>query len=719
MSDEIRDLMRKLVSEIKEANISYYLRDIPQMPDRLYDKKLAQLKKLEQDYPQYVEPGSPTKTVGASVQGSSFEVVKHNHPMLSLDNCFTAEELVLDFFKPIQKMMAEKEIESLFLNLEFKYDGLAVNLLYDGETGELIRATTRGDGSEGEDITENIRYVHNVPSKLKEAPGTTLGVRGEVIMPIKSFKALNERNEAAGERIYVNPRNAASGRLRNSQVAKTAAANLCFIPYGVVEGPDQMMRASNLDQYVQLSHLGIEFDRSWLFYTSAQYRKEDPLMWAERYGHITDDSELIPDPIRAVNTAECKKMTQETDLYEMAQWVVDFVSDVDRAGLSYEIDGVVVKLTQPIHREFMGASSRAPKGAIAYKFPADVATTTLLGVDFQVGRTGAITPVARLKKVFVGGVNVTNATLHNADEIQRLDVRVGCEVLLVRSGEVIPKIVGVVPDPGHVDLPILSMVEACPCCNTPLVKADGAIYYCPNTDGCSAQAIERFVHFGSRPAMNIDDFGAATAELLLSTGKVSGLGDLYKLTVEDLTAIGMGPVESQNLIAAINKSRLTTLHRLLFALGIPKVGHSTARDLASHYGTLTAFLNTNETELMSLPDIGPITASSIMVRIQDSVWLSQIECMLEHGLKLAEPTTTASPFTGQTWVVTGSVGDLTRDQVQEALASIGVKPGSSVSKKTHCLVIGSNPGKKKVDDAAKLNIHTITGEEFLKILKGN
>jgi DNA ligase (NAD+) len=774
-SDAQRILL--LREQIDQHNYRYYVLDEPSIPDAEYDRLFQELKALEARYPELVTPDSPTQRVGAKPEGG-FAEVAHELPMLSLDNAFEADDLRA-FVRRIGERLEQQDTDSIAFACEPKLDGLAISLIY--ENGVLVRGATRGDGYTGEDITLNVRTIASVPLKLLgHGWPQRLEVRGEVYMPKEGFEALNEQARSRDEKTFVNPRNAAAGSLRQLDPAVTAQRPLEFCCYstGIVEGGE--LPDSHSETLKLLNQWGLRINSEMRVVRGVEGCLEYYRRLAEK-----------------------------------------------RNDLAYEIDGIVFKVDARTLQQQLGFVSRAPRWAIAYKFPAQEEITRLNDVEFQVGRTGAVTPVARLEPVFVGGVTVSNATLHNMDEIARLDVRIGDHVMIRRAGDVIPQIVKVVTEKRTGNETAVEIPQQCPVCGseierTKLVRrgkggeqiSEGAIYRCVGRLACEAQLRQALFHFGSRKAMDIDGLGEKNIEQLVARGLVRSPADLYRLTVDDLLTLeGFARVSSEKLIDAIDQSRATTLEKFVYALGIPEVGEETARTLArdlgslnrirtalprtlailkdigltvaheihnfmaddhnrqviddllqqgvtpsergeinpalagrvsfaaliqsleiarlgpkgaqalaEHFESVDALLATTETQLRRVTGVNSAARKSLLAFVDDEESCRQVRALeqqlREFGLhwecKRADATQTL-PLSGQTWVLTGTLATLTRDEAKQRLEALGAKVAGSVSKNTDTLVAGEKAGSK-LDKARKLAVAVMDEDAFLAFL---
>lgn len=658
----------ELRSALDEHNYRYYVLDDPGIPDAEYDRLFRELQTLELEHPELASDDSPTRRVGSSAE-TSFEEVVHRLPMLSLDNAFNADEL-RDFDRRVrERLNTDSEVEYV---CEPKLDGLAVSLHY--EKGSLTRAATRGDGYAGEDITANIRTIPSVPLRLRghDVPDL-VEVRGEVYMPRAGFEALNNRLAGQGEKTFVNPRNAAAGSLRQKKSTVTARRPLEMCAYSVAVTDESLLP-----------------DTQW-----------ESLQQVQRWGF-----RINPEMRKALGAAECLEAYEE-----LMQ---------KRDVLPYEIDGIVFKVDRLDYQAALGFVSRAPRWAIAHKFPAQEELTIIEDVEFQVGRTGAVTPVARLKPVFVGGVTVSNATLHNMDEIRRLDVHIGDTVFIRRAGDVIPKVVKVVLEKRPANARSVELSKQCPVCGSDVIQIEGeAIARCSGGLFCPAQRKEAIRHYASRKALDIEGLGDKWIDILVDQGMVETVADIYKLTAKDLIRLDrMGEKSAANLVEAIDKSRKPVLWRFLYALGIREVGEATAKSLASHFGTLEAVAEADEEALIAVPDVGPIVAGHIRSFFEQPHNRETLDALRQEGVQWQQEEATAGskPLQGQTWVLTGTLSELTRDEAREKLESLGAKVAGSVSKKTACVVAGEAAGSK-LTKAEQLGVPVLDEPALLTMLK--
>lgn len=668
VTPEVIQRVEELRSLIEEHNYHYYVLDDPSIPDAEYDRLFRELQALEAEYPELASDDSPSRRVGSSAE-TSFEEVVHRIPMLSLDNAFSEDEL-RDFDRRVRERLdAAEDIEYV---CEPKLDGLAVSLHY--EQGRLTKAATRGDGYAGEDITANIRTIPSVPLKLRgEGFPELVEVRGEVYMPKAGFDKLNKRLADQGEKTFVNPRNAAAGSLRQKKSTITAKRPLEMCAYSVAVIDERDLPDNHW--------AGLQQVKSWGFRINPEMRK-------------------------ARGVEEC--LEAYTELMEK------------RDSLPYEIDGIVFKVDRLDLQQRLGFVSRAPRWAIAHKFPAQEELTVIEDVEFQVGRTGAVTPVARLKPVFVGGVTVSNATLHNMDEIRRLDAHIGDTVFIRRAGDVIPQVVKVVPEKRPENAREVVLPEHCPVCGSDVVQIEGeAVARCSGGLYCPAQRKEAIRHYASRKALDIEGLGDKWIDILVGHELVETVADLYRLKKQDLVGLErMGDKSASNLIAAIDRSRQPVLWKFLYALGIREVGEATAKSLASFFGTLEAIASADEETLQSVPDVGPIVAGHIRSFFEQPHNQETLTALQDAGVQWQDEVIEESekPLQGQTWVLTGTLSEMTRDEAKEQLESLGAKVSGSVSKKTACVVAGEAAGSK-LAKAEQLDVPVLDEAGLLALLK--
>ena len=663
--------LETLRQTLRKYEYHYHVLDNPLVPDAEYDRLMNELKNLEWQHPEWITPDSPTQRVGAKpLEG--FAQITHELPMLSLDNAFSDEELD-GFLRRIENLIAQ-DPEKMTFCCEPKLDGLAVSILY--ENGSLVQAATRGDGTTGEDITANIRTIRNIPLKLNlENPPARLEVRGEVFMPQKGFNILNERALEKGEKTFANPRNAAAGSLRqlDPKVTRQRPLELNAYSIGIYESDDEL--------------------------PSTHY---DRLQWLKSIG--------IP-----VN-GEIRLATGREELLK-------FYAEIQskRPNLGYDIDGTVLKVNDIALQEQLGFISRSPRWAIAYKFPAQEEMTVLNDVEFQVGRTGAITPVAKLEPVFVAGVTVSNATLHNGDEIERLGVVIGDTVIIRRAGDVIPQIIGVVKERRPKNAKKIHFPTACPVCESAVIRIEGeAVARCTGGLFCAAQRKEALKHFVSRKAMDIDGVGEKLIEQLMARELIHTPADLFKLDLTSLMRLErMGEKSAQNALNSIEKSKSTTLARFLYALGIREVGEATALNLANHFGTLAAIREANIETLTQVQDVGEVVANHIFRFWQEPHNVEVVEDLIKQGVHwqdVVQVEIADNPLKNKNVVLTGTLTQLTRDEAKALLQSLGCKVSGSVSSKTDYLIAGEKAGSK-LTKAQELGITVLSEQDFVNLIK--
>ena len=669
LSKEIRTQAARLRDEISRHNYLYHSLDSPEITDAEFDRLFNELKQLEQAYPELVTEDSPTQRVGAEPL-SQFSQVQHELPMLSLDNAFGEDDL-RDFDRRVRTRLASAD--PVVYACEPKIDGVAVSLMY--ENGRLVRGATRGDGATGEDITRNVRTIESVPLKLlgKGYPDR-LEVRGEIYFPRAGFDAMNLQALADGQKVFANPRNAAAGTLRQLDPRLTAKRPLTMFAYsvGVVEG------GSLPDTHTQIL--------------------ASLTSWGIRTNPLTE-------AVRGVDAC------------------IGYFSRMlaQRSDLPYEIDGVVFKVDAIRDQQKLGMLTRTPRWAIAHKFPAEEGVTVLEDVEFQVGRTGVITPVARLAPVQVGGVTISNATLHNMDEVSRLGLMIGDTVVIQRAGDVIPKIISVVMEKRPKQVRVIRLPETCPACSSEVMQAEGeVIARCTGGLSCSAQRKESIRHFASRLAMDIEGLGDKLVNQLVEEGLIESPADLYTLTESQLVDLErMAPKSANNLLKALERSKKPTLARFIYSLGIQEVGESTARNLAMHYGTLQSIRQADEESLQEVPDIGPIVAAKIAHFFQQEANREVLDRLLVLEVEPQEVETAAGladALEGQTFVLTGTLTSLTRNDAKARLQSLGARVAGSVSAKTSCVVAGDAAGSK-LAKAQELGIPVMSEDELLALLE--
>lgn len=667
MPHSIETQLEHLREKLREYEYHYHVLDNPLVPDAEYDRLMNELKNLEWQHPELITSDSPTQRVGAKPL-DGFAQITHETPMLSLDNAFSDDDLT-GFLRRIEDRIAINSNQIEFC-CEPKLDGLAVSILY--VDGVLTQAATRGDGTTGEDITANIRTIRNIPLKLKSSnPPHRLEVRGEVFMPQQGFEQLNEKALAKGEKTFANPRNAAAGSLRQLDPKITRQRPLMLNAYniGVYESDDELP-TTHFDRLQWLKTLGIPVNAEITLATGSQAL---------------------------------------TAFYQKIQ--------AKRSSLGYDIDGTVLKVNEITLQEQLGFISKAPRWAIAYKFPAQEEMTILNDVEFQVGRTGAITPVAKLEPVFVAGVTVSNATLHNGDEIERLGIAIGDTVIIRRAGDVIPQIVGVVAERRFDNAKKIAFPTACPVCNSAVVRVEGeAVARCTGGLFCGAQRKEALKHFVSRKAMDIDGVGEKLIEQLMERELIRTPADLFKLDHTILMRLErMGEKSANNALQSIEKAKNTTLARFLFALGIRDVGESTAQNLANHFGTLDAIRQADLDTLKQVQDVGEVVANRLFQFWQEPHNIEVVEDLIAQGVKWQDvvPQEIAdNPLKDKTVVLTGTLTQLTRDQAKALLQQLGCKVSGSVSSKTDYLIAGEKAGSK-LAKAQELGVKILSEDELI------
>jgi DNA ligase (NAD+) len=661
------DRVNSLRQQLNHHSYQYYVLDAPEIPDVEYDRLYRELQTLEQQHPELIISDSPTQRVGDKPL-TAFSQIKHEVPMLSLDNVFSDEELS-DFYRRVQnKLDAHAEIE---FAAEPKLDGLAVSLIY--EYGRLVRAGTRGDGVTGEDITQNIRTIHSIPLHLMgEGWPQKLDVRGEVFMPKKGFEELNRRARENGDKEFANPRNAAAGSLRQLDPRITASRPLAMYCYAVGNADELNSFKTHSDVLNQLGAWGLPLCRERKVVSGVKGCME------------------------YFNALGQKRNT-----------------------LPYDIDGVVYKVNRLDLQKELGFVAKAPRWAVAHKFPAQEEITSVNAIEFQVGRTGALTPVARLEPVFVGGVTVSNATLHNMDEVERKDIRVGDRVIIRRAGDVIPEVVSVVPGGRQPHAHKVKLPAQCPVCGSDVVREEGeAIARCSGGLYCAAQRKESIKHFASRKAMDVEGLGDKLVEQLVDEKRIEHVDDLYRLQLDDIASLErMGEKSASNLLAALEKSKSTTLPRFIYALGVREVGEATALALAQHFGTLEKLLDASEDVLQTVPDVGPVVARHVFHFFHEPHNRQIIQRLRDAGIHWPEQQIAAQnqSLAGHTFVITGTLSGMTRDDAKAALQARGAKVAGSVSAKTSYVIVGDSPGSK-ADKARELGVKILDEAGLMKLL---
>ncbi|MEZ3440867.1 NAD-dependent DNA ligase LigA [Alistipes sp.] len=662
----VRRRIEELRRQLEFHNHKYYVENAPEISDFDFDRMMRELQELEAAHPEFADPDSPTARVGSDIS-AEFATVKHRYPMLSLSNTYSLDELH-EFLERIERECGPAEYVC-----ELKFDGTAISLTY--ENGRLLRAVTRGDGVQGDDVTANIRTVRSVPLRLRGSDWPAFfEIRGEVLMPYASFDKINAEREAAGEPLFANPRNAAAGTLKQQQSAVVARRGLDCTLY-------------------QLSGDGLPFETHW-----------QSLQKAREWGFKVSDYGRI-----------CRSAA-EVDAF-IAHW------DEARRKLPFPTDGVVIKVNSFAERRKIGFTAKAPKWAVAYKFKAEQALTRLVSVDFQVGRTGAVTPVANLEPVQLAGTTVRRATLHNAEQMALLDIRPGDMVYVEKGGEIIPKITGVELAGRSADSRPFKYIDTCPECGTPLVHYEGeAKHYCPNQSGCRPQIIGRIIHFIRRKALDIDGLGEETVELLYENGLVHDISDLYDLRAEQLAPLPrLGEKSAENIVRSVRASLQVPFQRVLFGLGIRFVGETTAKYLADHFRSLDAVMHASREELVEADEVGGKIADAILDYFADSENLRIIGRLRDAGLQFeAEERALASEaLAGKSFVISGKFADHSRDELKELIELHGGRNLAAVSASVDFIVAGENMGPAKLKKAEKLGVRIISEQEFIAMLGGD
>ena len=659
----VLESIKNLRNELNQHNYNYYVLDNPMISDFEFDNKLKQLQDLEAKHPEYFDENSPTQRVGGTIT-KNFETIPHEYRMYSLDNSYSLEDLQ-DWENRMQKLLGDVP---LTYTCELKYDGASISILY--ENGRLMRAVTRGDGFQGDDVTNNIKTIKAVPIRLKGDFPEKFEIRGEIILPFAGFEKMNQDLIEIGEAPYSNPRNTASGSLKLQDSAEVAKRPLDCLLYYVI--------GNNLPFKTQFE--GLQKARDWGF-------------------KVPNQSKLV------------------TDL----SGVFEFINywDIHRHNLPYETDGVVVKVNDLQHQEELGYTAKSPRWAMAYKFKAEQVTTKLNTISYQVGRTGAITPVANLEPVQLAGTIVKRASLHNADQIEKLDIRVDDTVFVEKGGEIIPKIIGVA-ERGNQLVPT-KYITNCPECQTELVRNEGeANHFCPNFYGCPPQIIGRIQHFITRKAMDIDGLGAETVALLYNANLVANYADLYELKKQQILPLErMAEKSADNLIKGIEKSKEIPFERVLYALGIRYVGETVAKKLAKHYKSIEAIAKANSNDLVLVDEIGEKIAQSVVQFFDNQKNIIIIDRLKQYGVQLesgVEGELVSEKLKGKTFVVSGVFEIYSRDELKKAIEDNGGKVGSSISSKTDYVIAGENMGPAKLDKAIQLKITIISESDFKQML---
>lgn len=665
---DILQKIQALRDELNQHNYNYYVLDNPTISDYEFDIKLKELQQLEETHPEYFDENSPTHRVGGAIT-KNFQTVQHEYRMYSLDNSYSKEDL-LDWEKRAQKILGDVPLE---YTCELKYDGASISISY--ENGKLKRAVTRGDGFQGDDVTNNIKTIKAVPIKLKGDYPEKFDIRGEIILPLAGFEKMNQELIEIGETPYANPRNTASGSLKLQDSSEVAKRPLDCLLYSII--------GANLPIASQFE--GLEKARAWGF-----------------------------------------KVPKQSHLAKNMEEVLDFINhwDKHRHEMPYETDGVVIKINSIHQQEELGYTAKSPRWAIAYKFKAEQVSTRLNSISYQVGRTGAITPVANLEPVQLAGTVVKRASLHNADQIEKLDIRIGDEVFVEKGGEIIPKIIGVDFDKRPSTSEITQYISECPECKTGLVRKEGeAQHYCPNFYGCPPQIIGRVQHYITRKAMDIEGLGGETVALLFNNGLVNNYADLYELKKEQVIPLErMAEKSAENLIVGIEKSKEIPFERVLYALGIRYVGETVAKKLAKHYKSIDAIAQASLSDLVIVDEIGEKIAQSVVEFFENQENKLIIERLKQYGVQLEmtalNDTAVSDKLSGKTFVVSGVFSKFSRDDLKKAIEDNGGKVGSSISAKTHYVVAGENMGPAKLEKANQLNIPIISEDEFITMVNG-
>lgn len=662
---EIKTEIEQLRNELNQHNYNYYVLDNPTISDYEFDQKLKELQDLEKKYPEFFDENSPTVRVGGTIT-KNFKTIPHEFRMYSLDNSYSKEDLE-DWEKRIIKALGSDNIQ---FTCELKYDGASVDLLY--ENGKLTQATTRGDGFQGDEITANVRTIGSVPLQLKGDFPEKFHIRGEIILPKKGFEQINKERIEQGEEPYMNPRNTASGSLKLQDTSEVARRPLDCLLYALVGNSS-----------IKTQFEGLQKAREWGF-----------------------------------------KVPSESKLCQSTAEVMDFIEfwDVHRHNLPYEIDGVVVKVNDLAQQEELGYTSKSPRWAMAYKFKAEQVSTILESISYQVGRTGAITPVANLKPVLLAGTIVKRASLHNADQIEKLDIRIGDSVFVEKGGEIIPKIVGIDLEKRNSSTEKTIYIENCPECSTNLVRNEGeAQHYCPNSYGCPPQITGKIEHFISRKAMDIEGLGGETVELLFKNGIIQNYADLYEISVPKLLPLErMAEKSAENIVKGVEKSKEIPFERVLFALGIRYVGETVAKKLARHYKNIENLQKASLEQLTEVDEIGKRIAESVVSFFADEKNQQIIERLKNYGVQFSISEQNLENQTdklkGLTFVVSGVFEIFSRDELKNLIEQNGGKVGSSISSKTNYVIVGENMGASKKEKAEKLGIPMINEKDFQQMI---
>lgn len=661
----VLDTIKNLRDELNQHNYSYYVLDKPTISDFEFDQKLKQLQDLEAQHPDFFDENSPTQRVGGMVT-KNFETIKHEYRMYSLDNSYSIEDLQ-DWETRIQKVLGDVPLE---FTCELKYDGASISISY--ENGRLVRAVTRGDGFQGDDVTNNIKTIKAVPIHLKGDFPDKFDIRGEIILPFAGFEKMNQELIEIGETPYSNPRNTASGSLKLQDSAEVAKRPLDCLLYFVI--------GNNLPFKTQFE--GLQKARDWGF-----------------------------------------KVPTQSKLAKNLEEVFEYINywDKHRHDLPYETDGVVIKVNNLQHQDELGFTAKSPRWAMAYKFKAEQVTTKLNSISYQVGRTGAITPVANLEPVQLAGTIVKRASLHNADQIEKLDIRIGDEVFVEKGGEIIPKIIAVAKRGNQIEP--TRYITHCPECETELVRTEGeANHFCPNFYGCPPQIIGRIQHFITRKAMDIDGLGGETVALLFNAGLITNYADLYELKKEQIIPLErMAEKSAENLINGIEKSKTIPFERVLYALGIRYVGETVAKKLAKHYKSIDSIAQASIMDLILVDEIGDKIAQSVVQFFENQENITIIDRLKQYGVQLesgADDVLLSDKLKGKTFVVSGVFEIYSRDELKKAIEDNGGKVGSSISSKTDFVIAGDNMGPSKLEKANQLKITIISEIDFKNMIDG-
>lgn len=663
---DIQKNIQDLKDELNLHNHNYYVLDNPTISDFEFDKKLKQLQELENQHPEFFDENSPTQRVGGTIT-KSFQTVVHDYRMYSLDNSYSVEDLT-DWETRIQKVLGNVPLQ---YTCELKYDGASISITY--ENGKLKRAVTRGDGFQGDDVTNNIKTIKSVPLQLKGNFPERFDIRGEIILPLEGFEKMNQELIEIGETPYSNPRNTASGSLKLQDSTEVAKRPLECLLYFIV--------GNNLG--ISSQYESLEAARNWGF-----------------------------------------KVPKESKLANNLEEVFEFINywDKHRHDLPYETDGVVIKVNSFQHQDELGYTAKSPRWAMAYKFKAEQVSTRLNSISYQVGRTGSITPVANLEPVQLAGTIVKRASLHNADQIEKLDIRIGDEVFVEKGGEIIPKIIAVDLDKRNPNAEVIKYITNCPECNSELERKDGeANHYCPNFYGCPPQIIGRIQHYITRKAMDIDGLGGETVALLFNNNLVKDYSDLYELKVDDVIPLErMAQKSAENLVNGIEKSKEIPFERVLYALGIRYVGETVAKKLAKHYKNIDAIRNASLMDLILVDEIGEKIAQSVIEFFDNPENIRIIERLKQFGVQFEiiekhNPNATEK-LVGKTFVVSGVFEKFSRDDLKKAIEENGGKVGSSISAKTDFVIAGENMGPAKLEKASQLKISIISEDDFISLI---